>query len=108
MPLYGVSVAVLSERLKREFLSPMQVWYANDFSATASGRSARPLMKRIGEIGLSRGVFPEPAKSQYVRPEQVTEAAAKLTTTGTTLKHKAGARSLGGHLDTQKTATPGS
>ena len=108
MPLYGVSVVVLSERLKREFLLPMQVWYANDFSATASRRSARPLMKQLGEIGLSRGVFLEPAKSQYVFPAQVTEAAAKLATTGTTLKHKAVSRTLGGHLDTQKPATPGS
>ena len=58
MPLYGISVAVLAEQLKREFPSPMQVWYADDFSRTASGRAARPLMNRLGEIGPSRGVFP--------------------------------------------------
>ena len=63
MPLYGISVAVLAEQLKREFPSPMQFWYANDFSATASGRAARSLMKRLGEIGPLRGVFTEPAKS---------------------------------------------
>ena len=41
-----------------EFPSLMQVWYADDFSTTASGRATRPLMKRLGEIGPSRGVFP--------------------------------------------------
>ena len=44
-------------------------------------------MQRLGEIGPSRGVFPEQEKSQYVRLERVPEAAAKLATTGTTLKH---------------------
>ena len=48
MPLYGVSVAVLSEQLKSEFLFPMQVWYVDDFSATASRRAARLLIKRLG------------------------------------------------------------
>ena len=77
MPLYGISVAVLAEHLKREFPSPLQVWYADDFSATAIGRAARPLMKRLGDIGPSRGVFPEPEKLQYIRPSQVTKAAAR-------------------------------
>ena len=45
IPLYEVSVAVLSEQLKRKFSSPMQVWYAYNFSATDSGRAARPMMK---------------------------------------------------------------
>ena len=80
MPLYGISVAVLAEQLKREFPSPLQVWYAVDFSATASGWAARPLRKQLGEIGPSRGVFPEPEKSQYIRPSQVTEAAARAAT----------------------------
>ena len=66
MPLYGISVAVLADQLKRELPSPLQVWYADDFSATDSGRAARPLMKRLEEIGPSRGVFPEPEKSQYI------------------------------------------
>ena len=48
MPLYRVSVAALSEQLKHDFPSPMQVWYTNDFSATSSGRYARPLMKWLG------------------------------------------------------------
>ena len=48
MPLYGVSVAVLSEQLKSEFLFPMQVWCVDDFSATASRRAARLLIKRLG------------------------------------------------------------
>ena len=103
MPLYGISVAVLAEQLKREFPSPMQVRYADDFSATASGRAERPLMKRLGEIGPSRGVFPEPAKSQYIRPAQVTKAAARAATKGTTVQHEAGAQTLGGHIRSTKT-----
>ena len=63
----------------------MQVWYADDFSATASGRATRPLMKRLGEIGPSRGVFPEPTKSQYIRPAQITEEATKAVTKGITI-----------------------
>ena len=65
----------------------MQMWYADNFSDTASGRAARSLMKRLGEIGPLRGVFPEPEKSQYVHPARVTEEASKLATTGTTLKN---------------------
>ena len=103
MPLYGISVAVLAEQLKSEFPSPMQVWYADDFSATARGRAARPLMKRLGEIGPSRGVFPEPAKSQYIRPAQVTETAARAATKGTTVQHEAGTRTLGGHIGSTET-----
>ena len=57
MPLYGMSVAVLAEQLKSDLPSPMQVWYADDFSMMSSGRAARPLIKRLGEIGTSRGVF---------------------------------------------------
>ena len=60
--LYGASVAVLAKNLKQEFPSPMQVWYADDFSATASGKSIRPLMKRLGYIRLLQWVFPDPAK----------------------------------------------
>ena len=48
-------------------------------------------MQQLGEIGPSRGVFPEQEKSQYVRLEQVPEVAAKLATTGTILNHEAGA-----------------
>ena len=103
MPLYGISVAVLSEQLNREFPSSMQFWYANDFSATASGGAARPLMKRLGEIGFLRGIFPEPAKSQYVCPAQVTEESAKISTKGTTLKHEAGAWTLGRHIGSPET-----
>ena len=103
MPLYGISVAVLAEQLKREFPSPLQVWYVNDFLATASGRAARPLMKRLGEIGPWRGVFTEPAKSQYIRPAQVTKEAARVATKGTTVQHKAGARTLGGHIGSPET-----
>ena len=103
MPLYGISVAVLAEQLKRKFPSPMQVWYANDFSATASGRAARPLMKRLGGIGPSWGVFPEPAKSQYTRTAQVTEEATRVATKGTTVQHEAGAQTLGGHIGSLET-----
>ena len=103
MPLYGISVAVLAEQLKHEFSSPMQVWYADDFSATASGRAARPLMKRLGETGPSRGVFPEPSKSQYIRPAQVTKAAERAATKGTTIQHVAGAQTLGGHIGSPET-----
>ena len=103
MPFYGISVAVLSEQLKSEFLSPMQLWYANNLSSTASGRAARPLMKRLGEIGPLRGVYPEPAKSQYIRPAQVAEEGAEISTTGTTLNHEAGARILGGHIGSPET-----
>ena len=88
MPLYGISFAVLADQLKREFMSPMQVWYADDLSATASGKAARPLMKRLGEIGPLRGVFPEPAKSQYIRPAQVTKEATRAATKGTTVQHE--------------------
>ena len=88
----------LFEQLKIELPAPMKVCYAEKFSVTDSGRYARPLMQKLGEIGLSRGVFQEPEKSQYVRPERVPEAAAKLATIGTTLKHKAGARGLGGYI----------
>ena len=95
MPLYGVSMAVLAEHLKHELPAHKQVWHANDFSVTSSRRATRPLMHKIGEIGLSRGVFQEPEKSQYVRPEWVPEVAAKLATTCTTMNHKAGDRSLG-------------
>ena len=98
MALYGISVAVLAEQLKRKFPSPMQVWYADDFSTTASGRAAQPLMKRLGEIGPWRGVFPEPAKSQYIRSAQVTEEAARDAAKGTTVQHEAGSRTLGGHI----------
>ena len=80
MPLYGISVTVLAEQLKREFPSPMQVWYNNDVSARGIARAARPLMKRLGEIGPSRGVFPDNAKSQYIQPAQVTEEAAIVAT----------------------------
>ena len=45
MPLYVVIVSVLAEKLHQEFPSTMQVWYADDFSKTASGRAARLLMK---------------------------------------------------------------
>ena len=62
MPLYGISVAVLAEQLKRIFPSPMKVWYADDFSATDSGRVARPLMKRLGEIRPLRGGLPRAHK----------------------------------------------
>ena len=103
MPLYGISVAVLAEQVKRKFPSPMQVWYSDDFSATASGKAARPLMKRLGEIGPSRGVFPEPAKSQYIWPAQVTEAAARAATKGTTVQHEAGERTLGGQIGSPET-----
>ena len=72
MPLFEVSVAVLSEQPNQKFPLPMQVWYANDLSATASERAATPLMKRLGKIRPSRGVFPEPWKSQYVHPAQIT------------------------------------
>ena len=68
MTLYGVSVAVLAEQLKRNLPVPTHVWYADNFSATASGRDARPLVQRLGELGLSWGVFPEAEKSQYVHP----------------------------------------
>ena len=64
MPLYGVSVAVLDEQLKREIPATMQVLYANDFSATASGRAATALIQRLGEIRPSQGVFLEPVKLQ--------------------------------------------
>ena len=67
MPLYGMRVAILVEQLKIELLAHMQVWYANDLSVAASGRSARPLMQRLGGIRPSRGVFPEPVNSQYVQ-----------------------------------------
>ena len=60
-------------------------------------------MKRLGEIGPSRGVFPEPEKSQYIRPSQVTEAAARADTEGTTVPHEAGARTLGGHIGSNET-----
>ena len=103
MPLYGISVAVLAEHLKREFPSPIQVWYADDFSATASGRASQPLMKRLREIGPSRGVFPESEKSQYIRPAQVTEEAARVATKGTTVQHEAGAQTLGGHIGSLET-----
>ena len=54
-------------------------------------------MQRLGDIGPSRGVFLEPKKSKYVQPERVAEKAAKISTAGTTLKQKAGARILGVH-----------
>ena len=60
-------------------------------------------MKRIEEIGPSRGVFPEPEKSQYIRPAQVTKEAARAATKGTTFQHGAGARTLGGHIGSTET-----
>ena len=98
MPIYRVTVAVLSEQLKREFPLPMKVWYTYHLSATDSGRAARPLINRLGEIGPLRRFFPEPEKSQYVRLERVEEEAAKLATMGTIIKHEAGARTQGGHI----------
>ena len=98
MPLYGVSVDVLAKQLKSELPAPMQVWYFEDFSATARERAASPLMQRLGEMGPSREVFPEPEKIPVCPPGTVPEAVAKLATAGTTLKHEAGARSLGVYI----------
>ena len=44
MPLYGVSVAILAEQLKRELPVPIQVYYNDDFSETSSRRAASLLM----------------------------------------------------------------
>ena len=97
-PFCGVRMAVLSEQLKIDLPEPMHIWYANDISTTASGRAARPFMQRLVELGLSRRVFLEWEKYQYVLPERVPEAAVKLTTEGTTLKDKAGSRYLRGYI----------
>ena len=102
MPLYRISVSILSKQLKSEIPGPMQFWYAYDSSATASGRATRPLIQRLGGLGLSWGVFPEVARSQYILPEQAPEATTELATSGTTLRHKYGKRSLGGYIGSRQ------
>ena len=94
---------VLDKELKCELQAPMQVWNADDFSATAIIRAARPLMQWLGEISPSRGVFLEPVRSQYVHPDEVPEAATKIATMVTTMKNKARNRSLGGHIGSLRT-----
>ena len=60
-------------------------------------------MKRLGEIGPSRGVFPEPEKSQYVHSERVMYKAARFVTASTTLKYRSGSQNLVGHTGSQQT-----
>ena len=98
MPLYGVNMAFLGKQLKSDLPEPMQVWYADNFSATARGRAARPLIQSLGDLGPSRGVFLYPEKIHYVRPERFPEAAAKLATSGTNLNHEARSFSHGGYV----------
>ena len=69
-----------------------------------SQRTVRKALDEASRVDHTlAGVLPKPEKSQYVRPEGVTEKAAIFATTGTTLKHEAGARNLGGHTGYQKT-----
>ena len=66
MLLYVVSVAVLEDQPKSDLPGPMQIWYTDNFFVTASVRSTRPLIQRLGELGPSWGVLPDADKSQYV------------------------------------------
>ena len=60
------------------------------------------MIQRLGGLGLSWGVFPEAARSQYILPEQAPEATTELATYGTTLRHKYDKRYLGGYIGSRQ------
>jgi hypothetical protein len=72
---YGIGMLPLIRRLKAEFPTVEQPWYADDAGASGKFIEIRRFFRKLEEIGPDFGYFPEPSKSILVVRERNFEAA---------------------------------
>jgi hypothetical protein len=97
MVAYGISLLPLIRRLKDEFPSVEQPWYADDAGAGGKFADLRRYSLRLQEISPSYGYFPEPDKSILVVKDHNNERA-KAYFEDLGFKVVRGSRYLGGFL----------
>jgi hypothetical protein len=97
MAAYGMGLLPLIRRLKEEFPTVRQPWYADDAGAGGKFRDLRRFFRRLQEIGPAYGYHPEPTKSILVVQWHNYEAANYDFAT-LNFKVTPGARYLGGFI----------
>jgi hypothetical protein len=94
---YGIGVLPLIRRLKEEFPSVKQPWYADDAGAGGHFTELRAFMERLQEIGPAYGYHPEPTKSiLVVRAHNLVSARSEFKDLG--FQVTTGSRYLGGYV----------
>jgi hypothetical protein len=94
---YGIGMLPLIRRLKAEFPTVEQPWYADDAGASGKFIEIRRFFRKLEEIGPDFGYFPEPSKSILVVRERNFEAA-KIAFSDLGFKVTKGSRYLGGFI----------
>ncbi len=94
---YGVGVLPLIRKLKAEFPTVSQPWYADDAGAGAKFTDILAFFKRLKELGPQYGYFPEASKSILVVRESNLEAAEKFFSSQQ-FRVTTGERYLGGYI----------
>jgi hypothetical protein len=97
MAAYGMGLLPLIRRLKEEFPTVRQPWYADDAGAGGNFQDLRIFFWRLQEIGPAYGYHPEPPKSILVVQWHNFESA-KLDFENLNFKVTPGSQYLGGFL----------
>ena len=51
MVIYGMSLFVFVEKIRREYHGFLHSWYADDFSTAGAGTNTKPTIARIEALG---------------------------------------------------------
>ena len=99
MALYGIALLPLAERLRKDFPSVMQPWYADDAAMMGKANAVGGCFQLLMKIGPDFGYHPEPAKSFYICPlADELEAKAAFASMDLPVKFCRGHRYVGGFV----------
>jgi len=99
MSLYGVALLPLATKMRDEFPTALQPWFADDSGSAGEAKPNAGCLDFLVKNGPKYGYFADPSKSYYICKEEDEEVArAEFGKLGLEINYSRGERYLGGFI----------